>query len=69
MAFKEQLQATSAFIYRRGLQKNEIHKETISFESRNIIAIGKGKSESKTKSQVTVSLSHILCDLLDFNRT
>ena len=34
-----------------------------------MIAIGKRQSTREGQSMQTVSLSHILCDLLDFNKT
>ena len=41
VAFKEQLNPATAFIYRRGLTKNDLHKDTVTFQSSNVIALGK----------------------------
>ena len=43
VAFKEQLNPVTAFIYRRGLAKNDLNKDTLVFRSSNVIALGSKK--------------------------
>ena len=43
VAFKEQLNPATAFMYRRGLTKNDLNKDTLNFQSQNVIALGKKK--------------------------
>lgn len=66
--FKEQLKPESAFMYRRGLAKADINKDSVNISIRNVIKIG-GKVDPSAPSVATLpSLSSILTDLIDHRK-
>lgn len=67
LQFKEQLKPETAFIFRRGLAKTDLVKDTINIGINNKIMIGsKPSAASATKS--VPSLSSILSDLIHHSK-
>ena len=63
--FKEQLKPETAFMYRRGLAKNDLNKDTVTISVQNEISIG--AADGVPQQQVggkTSSLSSLISDLI-----
>ena len=67
--FKEQLKPETAFIYRRGLGKADLLKDTVTINITNKVMIGSAKpSQSSNRQLSMVSKSSILTDLINMRR-
>lgn len=66
--FKEQLKPDSAFMYRRGLAKTDINKDSINISIRNIVKLGGRVDKSAQAATTLPSLSSILSDLIDHRK-
>ena len=66
--FKEQLKPETAFMYRRGLAKTDINKDSINVFIRNSISLGNKPDQSATAAATLPSLSSILSDLIDHRK-
>ena len=64
-----QLKPETAFIYRRGLAKTDLTKDTINVKIQNTVTLGaKGSESSRGSGQNVPSLSSLLSDLISYGK-
>ena len=69
--FKEQLKSATAFIYRRGLEKIDLTKDTFTINISNKIVVGPLNSQvaaSNGQAQVANSTSSLISDLISMRK-
>ena len=66
--FKEQMKPETAFMYRRGLHKTDINKDTINITIKNEVKIGAQPSRSSAQAAAVPSLASLLSDLIDHRK-
>ena len=66
--FKEQLKPETAFMYRRGLAKADINKDSVNISIQNVVKIGGRVDPDAPVVETLPSLSSILSDLIDHRR-
>lgn len=67
--YKEQLRPETAFIYRRGLQKSDIHKDSVNISIANRLSVGPAAKPTEGRSQgAAMSLSSLVADVINLRR-
>mmetsp|Transcript_31317 Transcript_31317/g.36756 ORF Transcript_31317/g.36756 Transcript_31317/m.36756 type:complete len:144 (-) Transcript_31317:594-1025(-) len=65
--FKEQLKPDTAFMYRRGLAKADINKDSVNICIRNDVKLG-AEPDQRPQQASTPSLSCLISDLIDHRK-